>query len=259
MTKLGGRLRFSISGGAPLPEPVGQLFIAFGLNILQGYGLTEASPVISVNTPENNIPRSIGKPLPGIQVRLDEQQELQTKSDSVMLGYWKNPEATKEAFTEDGWLRTGDLAEIIDEFIYITGRLKEILVLSNGEKVPPVDMEMALCLHPLFEQAMVIGEGMPYLAAIIVLNPEHWQDLAADLGVPSDEASLKLPKVKAKVNQIVSDCLAEFPGYAQIRQVPLTLEPWTDTNYLLTPSLKMRRKILMEKFKHDIEAMYQGH
>lgn len=259
LDKLGGRLRFSISGGAPLPEPVSRLFIAFGLKVLQGYGLTESSPVISVNTLESNFPKSIGKALPGIKVRVDENKELQTKSECVMLGYWKNEEKTKETFTEDGWLRTGDLAEIINDHIYITGRLKEILVLSNGEKVPPVDMEIALSLNPLFEQAMVIGEGKPYLCAIIVLEQEHWKKYAKQIGVSPDESSIHSPEVKIKINKQVAECLREFPGYAQIRQITLSLETWTDANYLLTASLKLRREVLMEKFKDEIDQMYHGH
>ena len=259
LDKLGGRLRFSISGGAPLPEAVGELFISLGLNILQGYGLTETSPVISVNTFESNIPLSIGKALPGISVRLDEHNELQSKSDSIMLGYWKNEEATKATFTNDGWIKTGDLAVIKDDHIYITGRLKEILVLSNGEKVPPVDMEIALCLHPLIEQAMVIGEARPYLSAILVLEIEHWKKLAEQLGVSADESSLQLAEVKSAVMQVVSECVSGFPGYAQIRQVTLSLELWTDENYFLTASLKLRRQVLMEEFKEEIKQMYKGH
>jgi len=259
LDKLGGQLRFSISGGAPLPETVAQLFIGFGLNILQGYGLTETSPVISVNTLESNVPNSIGKALPGVSVRLDTNNELQSKSDSVMLGYWKNEEASKEIFTDDGWLRTGDLAKINDEHIYITGRLKEILVLSNGEKVPPVDMEIAICLNPLFEQAIVIGESKPYLSAIIVLDPEQWKKYAQEADISNDESSLSLPKVKTDLLNRISECLCAFPGYAQIRQVTFSLEAWTDTNFYLTASLKVRRPIIIEKFKEEITEMYHGH
>ena len=246
LDRLGGRLRFSISGGAPLPLTV-------------AHGLTETSPVISVNTPQSNIPESIGKPLPGVEVRLDKNHELQSRSDCVMLGYWKNPEATTEIFTEDGWIRTGDLAKIIDDHIYITGRLKEILVLSNGEKVPPVDMEIAICLDPLFEQAMVIGEGKPYLSAILVLDPMQWKKFAHSLGVSTHESALKEPIVKAKILEKVASCVCEFPGYAHIRQITLSLDTWTDSNFCLTASLKLRRAIIMEKFKSEIEEMYSGH
>ncbi|HFE37003.1 MAG TPA: long-chain fatty acid--CoA ligase [Gammaproteobacteria bacterium] len=260
MDKLGGRLRFAISGGAPLPETIAHLFISFGLPILQGYGLTETSPVISVNTLEDNIPSSIGLPLPGVEVRIGENSELLTRSESVMSGYWKNTQATREIFTDDGWLKTGDLAKIENKHIYITGRLKEILVLSNGEKIPPVDMEIAICLNPLFEQALVVGEGKSFLTAIAVLNPEQWKQIAVELSLdPDSPESIRCDKAKTRVLAILCRCLKDFPGYAQIRQITLSLEPWTDANHLLTPSLKIRRKILLEHFSNDIDSMYAGH
>jgi len=261
LQKLGGRLRFSISGGAPLPEKVAKLFIALGLRIFQGYGLTETSPVISVNTFESDFPASIGAPLAGIEVKVAENNELLTKSECLMLGYWKNEEASKEILTEDGWLKTGDLARIEkNNHIYITGRIKEIMVLSNGEKVPPVDMEMAICLHPLCEQAMVIGEGRPFLSAIVVLDPDQWIEFAKDLSLdPDDSSSLQHNNAIQKMLESVSDSLSDFPGYAQVRQVSLSLEPWTDTNFLLTASLKMRRATLLEHFNAEIEKMYEGH
>jgi len=260
LDKLGGRLRFAISGGAPLPDTIAHLFISFGLPILQGYGLTETSPVISVNTLENNIPSSIGFPLPGIEVRVDDKMELQTKSDNVMLGYWKNKQASQEMFTEDGWLKTGDLARIENKYIYITGRLKEILVLSNGEKVPPVDMEIAICLDPLFEQAIVIGEAKPFLTAIVTLDPDQWKKLAKSFSLdPKQAESLQDSRVKSKVLNKVCGCLDNFPGYAQIRQVTLSTELWTDENHLLTPSLKIRRQVILKHFESEIENMYDGH
>ncbi len=260
LDKLGGRLRFAISGGAPLPESISHLFIAFGLPIAQGYGLTETSPIISVNTLEDNLPTSIGPPLPGIEVRLGKNQELQTKSDCVMLGYWKNEQATREMFTDDGWLKTGDLAKIENKHLYITGRLKEILVLSNGEKVPPVDMEIAICLHPLFEQAVVIGEAKPFLSAIVVLDAEQWKKLAPDLSIDlNQEDCLCDNQVKREVLKVLSSCLSDFPGYAQVRRITLSLEPWTDANHFLTPSLKIRRKILLTHFDEDIIDMYKSH
>lgn len=260
MDKLGGRLRFAISGGAPLPDTIAHLFIAFGLPIAQGYGLTETSPIISVNTLDNNLPNSIGLPLPGIETRVDHKGELQTRSDCVMSGYWKNEEATQAMFTEDGWLKTGDLAKIENEHIYITGRLKEILVLSNGEKVPPVNMEIAICLHPLFEQALVIGEAKPYLSAIVVLDPVQWEKLATSLKVDATEnTNLEDDAIKKHVLKMLSQCLNSFPGYAKIRQVTLSLTPWTDANHLLTPSLKIRRQVLLTHFEKPIIKMYKGH
>jgi len=255
INKLGGRMRFAICGGAPLSQPVAKLFIGLGLPVLQGYGLTESSPIISVNPIENNIPDSIGPPLTGVEVRIADDGELQSRSDSVMLGYWNNEAATKDTFTNDGWLQTGDLAEIRGDHIFITGRKKEILVLSNGEKVPPADIEMAITLDPLFEQALVIGEGQPCLGALIVLNPEEWNKEKQALKLDDDMNSTDVKKV---ILERISSSMHQFPGYAKVKQVIITLDPWTDENGLLTPSLKMRRKPICDIYAKEIEQIFSN-
>ncbi len=261
LDKLGGRVRFAISGGAPLSATVAKTFIGLGLPILQGYGLTEASPVISVNRIDNNVPESIGPALPNISVRINpEDDELQSKSDCIMLGYWKNPEATQDTMTDDGWLRTGDQAKIVDNRLFITGRIKDILVLSNGEKIPPVDIELSISLDPLIEQALVIGEGRPFLSSILVLNIDEFTNFLSSMDYSSSrEAALNDDKVKNNVIQKLSGCMAQFPGYAQIRKVTLSIEPWTDENGLLTASLKIRKKVIVDKFHLEIDDMYKGH
>jgi long-chain acyl-CoA synthetase len=260
ISKLGGRIRFAICGGAPLAVGVSRLFISLGLNLLQGYGLTEASPVISVNRERRNRPDSIGLPLPDIEVRLGAGDELETRSPCVMRGYWEDQAATRAVFTPDGWLKTGDKARIDPEgFIYITGRLKEIIVLSNGEKVPPADMEMAIVMDPLFDQVMVVGEGKPSLAALVVLNPEAWSALAGVQGIdPGDAAALRRADIRALLLQHIASRLGEFPGYAQIHSVYATLKPWTVEEGLLTPTLKLKRSSLMEKYASEIAALYKN-
>jgi long-chain acyl-CoA synthetase len=175
-----------------------------------------------------------------------------------MLGYWNNPEATKAILGADGWLNSGDTARIDAEgHVFITGRLKEIIVLSNGEKVPPVDIEAAIMRDPLFEQIMLLGEGKPYLSVMTVLNADNWKKLATERGldpgaVPSKAADeLLLSRLSAQMK--------EFPGYAQVRRVAATLEPWTIENGLLTPTLKLKRAKVMEKFNAEIDRMYAGH
>ncbi len=255
LKKLGGRMRFAIAGGAPLPAPGAKVFLGLGLDVLHGYGLTEASPVISVNTIEDNIPESIGKPIPGIEVRIGEDDELQTRSNCVMQGYWNLPEATKATFTEDGWLKTGDKARIDEDGrIYITGRIKEILVLGNGEKVPPADMEMAIALDPLFEQVLVIGEGRPYLAALITLEPDEWKKYAKSKDVdPDKDESLLDNYIVKDLNRRVQKLTKDFPGYAKIRKVVYYRQPWTIDEGLLTPKMSMKRNRIMEKHAEDIE------
>lgn len=256
--RLGGRIRFAICGGAALQPDINRFFLSVGLPLLQGYGLTEASPVVSVNTPRHNRLGSIGRPLPGVQLRIADTGELQTRSDCVMMGYWENPEATREAFTEDGWLRTGDMAKMDEEgFFYITGRLKDIIVLSNGEKAPPVDMENAIILDPLFEQAIVLGEARPYLTAIVVLNAQLWQELAAEYRVnPADKVALEREDIKKRLVERLGENLKQFPGYAQIRQVHFLLEPWTVEEGLMTPTLKLKRNKILEKYAADVEKLY---
>ena len=257
--RLGGRLHFTVCGGAALSPDVARLFIGLGIPVVQGYGLTETSPVIAANPLENNLPASVGLALPGVEVRTSDQGELLTRSPSVMLGYWENEEATREAIDADGWLHSGDQARV-DEggHWYITGRIKEIIVLSNGEKVPPADMEMAIAMDPLFEQVMIIGEGRPFLSALAVLNPEQWQALAAELGVAADDpAVLGERAVEKALLARLGEQIRDFPGYAQVRRLIATLDPWTIEDGLLTPTMKMKRARILERFGDRIEALYR--
>jgi long-chain acyl-CoA synthetase len=260
LARLGGRLRYAVCGGAPLPPPIARFFIGLGLPVFHGYGMTESSPVVSVNRPDDNIPASIGTPLPGVEVRIGEQDELLTRSPAVMLGYWNNEEATSAAIDAEGWLHSGDKARMDEAgHLYITGRIKEIIVLGNGEKVPPADMEMAIALDPLFDQVMVLGEGRSCLAALLVLNPEEWNVLAEELEVdPRSEEVLNSRFVEKALRARVSRQLKEFPGYAQVRRLTPTLEPWTVEDGLMTPTLKMKRERILKQFAPRIEALYES-
>ncbi len=255
--KLGGRLRLAVSGGAALSLPVARTFIGLGVPILQGYGLTETSPVISVNVPDDNSPDSVGVPLNGVEVRIGENDELLVKTPGMMQGYWNNHAATAEVIDPEGWLHTGDQGRIENGHIYITGRIKDILVLSNGEKIPPMDMELAICLDPLIDQALIIGEGRPYLTAIVVLNPEGWLGLAHHYGLdPYDDASLSNDKLRSHLQKAIKEQLKDFPIYAKVRRVIVLREPWTVDNGLLTPTLKVKRSQVLEQFEQEIEALY---
>lgn len=258
--KLGGRMRIAVSGGAALPLDVARVFIGLGLPIVQGYGLTETAPVISVNPLEDNRPESVGVPIHGARVRIGEHDELLVRGPGVMLGYWNDHRATRHVIDADGWLHTGDQARIdASGHLYITGRLKDILILSNGEKIPPVDMEMAIALDPLIDQVIVVGEGRPYLGALVVLDAIHWGGLAQGSGLdPMDRATLQQVPMQQLVMQRIRAALRGFPGYAKIRRVHLTLEPWTIDDGLLTPTLKVKRAKVLERFAGEIEAMYQS-
>jgi long-chain acyl-CoA synthetase len=261
LRRLGGRLRAAVSGGAALPSDVARVFIGLGLPVLQGYGLTETSPVVSSNNFKDNVPTSIGHPIPGVQIKIADDGALLVKGPNVMLGYWADAEATKAIFTEDGWLNTGDTARLDDQGrLYITGRLKEIIVLSNGEKVPPVDMESAISRDPFFEQVMVVGEAKPYLSVLVVPNQELWAKLAAEHGLdPASPLSMRLPQAEQLVLERINAQIKQFPGYAQIRRVAVMAAPWTMDNGMLTPTLKLRRAKVLEEHRTDYDKLYSGH
>ena len=234
LARLGGRMRFAVLGGAPLDPAIAWLFLGLGLPVLQGYGMTEASPVISVNRPESNVPESVGMPLDNVEVRIAAGGELLARGPSIMKGYWNNPEASAKSLDREGWLHTGDLAEIRDSRIFIRGRLKDVLVLSNGEKLPPQDVELAILGDGAFEQGVLIGEGRPFLTLVAVTQE-------------TDEKRLI---------QRANERLKGFPGYIRVRRVVTTREPWTIENGLLTPTLKVKRERVQEKFRTEIERAY---
>ena len=258
--KWGGRLKVAVSGGAALCPDIARVFVGLGIPVYQGYGLTEASPVISVNRPGANRPASIGKALPGVEVQIDANNELLSRSRCVMRGYWNNPEATSAVVDGAGWLHTGDLARMDEQgYLYIVGRIKDIIVLNNGEKASPADMEAAVTLDPLFEQVMVVGEGKPCLACVAVLNEEHWRTFCREHNLDPDKAdALADSRVNKMLLARIAERLKGFPGYAQVRRLYLTLGPWTVENGLLTPTLKMKRKQLQERYQEAIEAMYKN-
>ena len=231
--RLGGRMRLAVLGGAPLDPSIAWLFLGLGLPVLQGYGMTEASPVISVNRPENNLPESVGLPLDNVEARIAENGELLVRGPNVMKGYWNNPEASAKSL-DGGWLHTGDLAEIRDGRIFIRGRLKDVLVLSNGEKLPPQDVELAILSDPIFEQGMLVGEGRPFLTLVAVTQE-------------TDEKSLI---------QRANERLKAFPRYIRVRRVVASREAWTVDNGLLTPTLKVRRERVQKQFGSEIERAY---
>jgi long-chain acyl-CoA synthetase len=257
MVKLGGNLKVAISGGAALSPEVSKLFVGLGIPVFQGYGLTENSPVVSVNTVANNVPASIGQVLADVEVKIGEDDELLVKGDSVMMGYWHNSDATAQVIDADAWFHTGDKARIEDGYIFITGRIKDIIVLSNGEKVSPVDMELAIKADPLFEQVMIIGEARPCLAILVVLNESEWNEFAKENDFRL--ASETTEEVEQALLERISKCLSEFPGYAQVYQLTRVNEPWTVENNLLTPTLKMKRNKIEESFAVQIEKMYAEH
>lgn len=233
--RLGGCIRKAVMGGAALDQRVAQTLIGLGIPLLQGYGLTEASPVVAVNREDNNDPASVGEALSNIEYRLSEQSELLVRGPNIMLGYWNNDEASRQIIDQQGWLNTGDVVEIREKRIYIRGRSKNILVLSNGEKIAPEDIESAVMQDPVFEQAMAVGEGRPYLLLLAVAREGDEQEL--------------LRRALAQMKHL--------PRYARIRRVIHINEAWSVENGLLTPTLKIRRAAILERYRERIEAVYK--
>jgi long-chain acyl-CoA synthetase len=261
LARLGGRLRSAISGGAALSPEISRVFVGLGLPVVQGYGLSETSPVISGNHLDNNFPESVGQPIRGVQVHLGEHNALLVKGPNVMQGYWNNAEATRAMIDADGWLNTGDIASIsASGHITITGRVKEIIVMSNGEKLPPADIEQAITRDPLFEQVIVLGEGRSYMVAVAVVNQSVWQQFAQEVGVrPDMPESLKDTRVEQQALQRIAAQLREFPGYARVHRVLLLSEPWTIESGIMTPTLKMKRNRVVAQFADEIKQLYEGH
>ncbi|NHZ66662.1 AMP-dependent synthetase/ligase [Massilia genomosp. 1] len=255
--QFGGRLRLAVSGGAALPQAIARCFLALGVPLLQGYGMTETSPVVAANGLDDNDPATIGRALPGVEVRIGEMQELQVRGRSVMRGYWKREADTAAAFI-DGWLRTGDQAVIENGRLRILGRIKEIIVTSTGEKIAPSDLEQAITASPVFEQAYAFGDNRPFIACAVVLSQAGWAAMAAELKLDPEAAdSLRAPAAAALALKRIRELTKGFPHYAQPRAVALTRTPWTSENSLLTPTLKLKRLNLANHFATEIERLYQ--
>ena len=249
----GGHLRVTVSGGAPLPLDVARFLIGLGLPLIEGYGLTEAAPVVATNTIADNLPGSVGRPLEGIELKLMSSGELIVRTPAAMTGYWKGDDLIAETLNRSGWLHTGDIAEIRDGRIFIRGRTKELLVLSTGEKVSPSEIEARIIQDTLFENALVVGDGKPFLAAVLVLDKNRWQQLARKLALSANEPNLEA--VRDAVLKRLEERLEPLARHAQVRAVHLTLEPWTVASGLLTPTLKVKRAPLEAKYASEIAKL----
>lgn len=254
MMAFGGRLRVAVSGGAPLSEDASHFLIGLGLPLIEGYGLTETAPVVTATTFEDNLPGSVGSALQGVELKTTDEGELLVRTPGLMLGYWDEPAKTKQAIDPEGWFRTGDIAEFHEGHVFIRSRLKEIIALSTGKKVAPTKVEASIEQRPLFEQALVTGDGKPCLAAIVVLNGEAWAALARELGIAKDD--MNAPAASKAILSEIARATQELPNYARVRAVHCVLEPWTPGNGLLTPTLKAKRPAIEQQFSDEIEAMY---
>ena len=257
----GGRFKAIFAGGASLNSTVARYFCAMGLPVRQVYGLTETSPIISFTGAQMNHPDCVGHPVADTEVRLGERDELQVRGPQVMKGYWKRPADTAAAFTPDGWFRTGDQADLADGGrVRIRGRIKEIIVTSTGEKIAPVDLEFAIQADPLFEQVFVCGENRPFICAIVVVQPELWKSICAEMELdPEAPETLTNRSMARLLLKRVRAAAKDFPSYGIPRSVAVVREPFTVENGLLTPTMKPRRKQILERWGALVEAIYAGH
>jgi long-chain acyl-CoA synthetase len=254
----GPRIEWLNSGGAPLPLHVAQAYTDAGLVLLQGYGLTETSPVITFNRKDANRLGTVGQPVPGVEVRIAPDGEILTRGPHVMKGYWKDPQATAETI-RDGWLHTGDLGHLdADGYLTITGRKKDLLVLSNGKKVVPAQLEGLLAADECIDQALVYGEGRSYLTALIVPRFDALRAAARARGIdePDDARLVQHPDVQALMLARVQAALADLASHEQVQRIVLLPRPFTQEADEMTVSLKLRRGVIFQKYAPLLEALY---
>ena len=257
---MGGRLRLISSGGAPLSKELAEFFWAVGIPIYQGYGLTETSPIVSSNYPENRMGSS-GKPIPNIQVRAAEDGEILVKGPCVMHGYYKNPEATREVLSEDGWFRTGDIGYVDkDNYLFITDRKKDLIKTAAGKFVAPQPIENALKTSPYILNAMVVGDKRKFIVALVVPNPATVGAKAADQGIKfaSNTELAAHPWVRALIDSEVKRLTVHLAQYETIKRFALLPEDFTFDNGSLTFTLKLKRRVVEQQYATVIESLYAG-
>ncbi len=257
--KVGGRIRFFISGGAPLNADIAEFFGAAGMKILEGYGLTETSPVISVNLMDNFKFGTVGPVLPNVEVKIAEDGEILTRGDHVMEGYYHKEADTKEAIDADGWFYTGDIGFIDEDgMLKITDRKKNIIVTSGGKNIAPQPIENKFAGSPLIDQALMIGDKRKFCTAVIVPSEEGFQRWAEENGksYASYEELIKLDGVKEKIAEEIEKLSENLARYETIKKFIFADHPFTIESHELTPSLKVKRKVVETNYKDKIDAMY---
>ncbi len=258
LAALGGSCRYAVSGGAPLGDRLGHFYRGIGLTVLEGYGLTETTAALTVNLPDAIKVGTVGRPLPGTAVRIADDGELLFRGGQVFAGYWHNEAATSEALEPDAWFHTGDVGEVDDEgFVRITGRKKEILVTAGGKNVAPAVLEDRLRAHLLIDQCMVVGDGEPFIAALITIDHESFPAWAKAHGKSGSISSLvDDPDLRAEIAAAVEEANKAVSKAESIRKFTILPVEWTEEGGQLTPSLKIRRNVVMREFKEDVAALY---
>jgi long-chain acyl-CoA synthetase len=255
---LGGRCEHAVSGGAPLGDRLGHFYRGIGVNVLEGYGLTETTAALTANLPDAQKVGTVGRPLQGTTVRVADDGELLFKGGQVFAGYWHNEASTADAIDEDGWFHTGDVGEVDDEgFVRITGRKKEIIVTAGGKNVAPAVLEDRLRGHLLVDQCVVVGDGRPFIGVLVTLDRETLPTWAEQHGKPTDlDKLLDDPDLYAQIEAAVEDANKAVSKAESIRKFAILRDEWTEEGGQLTPSLKLRRTVVMRDYVDEVEALY---
>ena len=255
---LGGNVAYALSGGAPLGDRLGHFYRGIGLPVLEGYGLTETTAALTVNLPDAHKIGTVGRPLPGTAVRVADDGELLFRGGQVFAGYWDNEDATRETLERDGWFHTGDVGEVDDEgFVRITGRKKEIIVTAGGKNVAPAVLEDRLRAHALVDQCIVVGDGQPFIAALVTLDPDAMSAWAQAHGKSGRTADLvDDPDLRAEIEAAVEDANKAVSKAESIRKFKVLADAWTEEGGQLTPSLKLKRNVVMRECKDEIVGLY---
>jgi len=257
---LGGEVQYSWSAAAPLGTRLGHFFRGCGINILEGYGLTETSPATNTNTPEAQKIGTVGRPIPGCTIRIAQDDEILVRGHMVFQGYWNNEAATKEMIDEDGWLHTGDIGTLDDEgFLAITGRKKDLIITSAGKNVAPAVLEDRLRAHWLISQCLVVGDAKPYIAVLVAADPETFDQWKTDNGKAATATIADLsgdPALLAEIQSAVDDANKAVSTTEAIKKFAILEEDFTESGGQLTPTLKVRRNVVMEQYADQIAALY---
>jgi long-chain acyl-CoA synthetase len=261
--RVGGRIRFFISGGAPLSKEIAEFLWSVGLLVLEGYGLTETTPAISINTTREFKFGTVGKPLKWVEVKIAEDGEILARGPNIAKGYWKKPKETEEVFKPDGWFHTGDIG-IIDEdgFLKITDRKKDLIKTAGGKYVAPQPIENAIKAgSPLISQAVVIGDARPYCVALITLNKDEVLNFAKAKGLDTSKSYEEIindPVIVSEIQRVVDEVNSKLASFETIKKFRIIPQDFMIEDGSLTPTLKVKRKVIMERYKDIINEMYSS-
>ena len=259
-TKMGGNVKYAISGGAPLGARLGHFYRGAGITILEGYGLTETAAAATVNLPNKIKVGSVGTPIPGMSIRIADDGEVLIKGPVVFRGYWNNEEATKEAIEPDGWFHSGDIGKLDENgFLSITGRKKELLVTAGGKNVAPAVLEDRINAHPLISMSMVVGDAKPFIACLVTIDPDAFPKWKADHGKPAGAEVAELTQdfdLRAEVQAAINDANKAVSKAESIRKFEILPQDFTEAGGEITPTLKLKRNVVMAKYADAVEALY---